>query len=80
MTDKQIITHTNDLAREFYEMQGCVVKPGYKFYLATHPQEVLCWNLAAKAMEYISNTDVENALAECNIVRPDIKDLFDIAR
>lgn len=65
MTEKQVINRTNDLARRFYEMQGCVVPRKYKFWQATHPAERLCWDMAVVAMEHIAKTDVENALTEC---------------
>lgn len=64
MTARQIVDTTNDLARTFYAMHGCVVKDGYKFYNARHPKEILCWKMAAEAMEHIGHTEIEDALEE----------------
>jgi hypothetical protein len=43
---------------------GHQVKKGYRFDLATHPQEVMVWNMAVLAYDHIAATDIENALAE----------------
>lgn len=56
----------NDLARAFYKAHGYEVKDDYRFYEATHPQEVSMWNLAVMAYEHIEGTDVLEALAEIN--------------
>lgn len=60
--EQKIVDECNDLARTFYEMQGCQVPDGYKFYEATHPAEAGCWQLAMAAYDHIEGTDVESAL------------------
>lgn len=62
--DETIVQKANELAREFYFRMGYQVKEGYRFDRATHPQEVLCWDLAAAAFEKLRDTDIDNALAE----------------
>lgn len=64
MTNKEIITKANDLARKFYYMHGYEVKEGYRFDKATHPQEVSMWNMAVVSFEFLLETDVENCLDE----------------
>jgi hypothetical protein len=63
-TDQQIVDACNALARTLYRHMGYVVRDGYKFYEATHPQEVTAWEMAVSAYSHIENTDIENALAE----------------
>lgn len=65
MTDREIVDKCNGLARLFYAANGYEVPEGYRFDQATHPQERGMWNLAAIAYDHIADTDVENALAEC---------------
>ena len=60
------VSSCNMLARTFYKAHGYEVDEGYKFYEATHPQEVSMWNLAVMAYEHIEGTDVLDALAEIN--------------
>lgn len=57
-----IVKRGNDLARQFYASMGCVVPDDYKFYEATHPQEVGCWNMAVMAYDFIEGTDLEDCL------------------
>lgn len=59
LTDKEIVEQTNRLARRFYQMQGYIVDKKYKFYKATHPQEMLCWRMACAAQDVLTATDVE---------------------
>lgn len=60
--EQRIVEQCNALARQFYSMQGYVVGDDYKFYKATHPQEVGMWNMAVLAYDHIEGTDVEDAL------------------
>ena len=61
-SSREIVEQTNELARRFYRMMGYVVKDGYCFHEATHPQEVLCWKMAAEAMEFLTSTELSDAL------------------
>jgi hypothetical protein len=63
LTDRQLVLKTNSLARRFYSMMGCQVPDGYKFYKAAHPQEVLCWDMAAASCEFWTATEIEDALS-----------------
>ena len=61
-TDQEIINEALDLAREFYRLMGYVQADGYKFYEATHPQEIMCWNMAIVAFDIIGATDLLDVL------------------
>ena len=63
-TEQQIVDGCNALARNFYLMHECQVPDGHKFYEATHPMEVLMWNLAVHAYDHIEGTDVADALSQ----------------
>ena len=63
-TVADIVREGNSLARLFYGSMGYVVPDDYKFYEATHPQEVGCWNQAVIAYEHIEGTDLEDCVAE----------------
>jgi hypothetical protein len=58
MTDEEIIAEANALARDFYGLMGYVIRKGYRFDRATHPQERLCWQMAAVAFERLRQTDI----------------------
>ena len=62
-SDEQIVALANALARELYGIMGYNVPETYLFYTARHPQEVMCWRMAAKAFEMLASTDVDEALA-----------------
>jgi hypothetical protein len=62
-TDERIVLEANSLARDFYALMGYQVPEGYRFDQATHPQERLCWHMAARAFEVLQHTDVEEALS-----------------
>ena len=62
MNDKQIVDKCNAMATEFYGMWGYKNKDGFKYYEATHPQEVLVWEMAMVAFAFIEKTDVRDAL------------------
>ena len=59
-TDQQILAECNELADMFYQMQGYISRPRFKFYEATHPAEVLCWDFACYAYDHIEGTDVQD--------------------
>lgn len=60
MSDEELIEQTNNLAHRFYRMHGYQAPKGFKFYEATHPQEVLMWDMACAAMEDLRQTDVSD--------------------
>lgn len=62
MSDQEIVDACNELARLFYKINGYVVKEGYRFDLASHPQEKCMWYMAVVAYDHIEGTDVEDAL------------------
>jgi hypothetical protein len=59
-TDEDLLTEANALAREFYALMGCAAPAGYRFDLASHPQERLCWQMAAVAFERLRQTDIDD--------------------
>lgn len=63
-TLEEIVNDCNELSRLFYKAMGYVVKKGYRFDRATHPQERAVWDQAVVAFEFIEGTDVESALDE----------------
>lgn len=63
-TEKQLVGEGNELAREFYRCMGYVRPDGYRFDKATHPQEILCWNMACLAYDHIEGTDLQSAADE----------------
>ena len=63
-SDREIVDQTNELARKFYALSGNVVKEGYRFDKAHHPQEQLMWGMACVAQELLTETEPETALME----------------
>lgn len=63
-TPKQIIKQANDLAREFYRLRGYVAPEDYRFDKATHPHEVACWQEVVLAYEWLTETELSEALNE----------------
>lgn len=63
-TNKQIVQDCNTLANTFARMHGHISRPEFKYYEATHPQEVLFWGMAVAAYDHIECTDVEGALED----------------
>jgi hypothetical protein len=63
-TDAEILDQTNSLAREFYALSGNVVPDGYRFDLATHPLEVAEWQRACAAQLMLTDTDIDDVIAE----------------
>lgn len=61
---RSIVKKCNNLAREFYAMQGYAVPFDFKFWRAHHPQEASAWNMAKVACEYLKGFDVDAALDE----------------
>jgi hypothetical protein len=59
-----IVSNANVLARTFYRRMGNVVPDGYRFDKSRHPQEQMCWQMAADAFEQFFGTDLEEVLAE----------------
>lgn len=66
-SEKQIVEQTNELARQLYELRGFIAPKGFKFYEATRSREIEAWKGACIAQELLTETDVENALAELDI-------------
>lgn len=44
----------NEIARLLYRRMGYLQKEGYNFEEATHPQEVMAWDMACIAWEEIT--------------------------
>lgn len=63
-TPQQIVDQTNNLARQFYRCNGYDVPTGYRFDLATHPQERQMWDMACLAFDELLQTDPNDALIE----------------
>lgn len=63
-SNRDLVAKCNELARQFYEIDGYEVLEGYEFFNATHPQEVGAWRMAVLAYEFIEGTDIENALCD----------------
>lgn len=66
-TEREIVDQTNRLARDFYAMMGYEVGPDYRFYDSDHPQAEMCWEMAVKAQDELTATDVDNALIELEL-------------
>ena len=58
-TDDEILEQTNELASKFYAYLGYQSREDFKFYEATHPTEVTCWNMACEAQLILMGTDVQ---------------------
>ena len=63
-TNREIVENCNALARKYYAMQGYQVDESFKFYQSTFPAEVLCWEMAMAAYDFIEGTEVDGALDE----------------
>ena len=63
-TAHEVVDEANALAREFYALSGNVVREGYCFELATHPQEQLMWAMAVAAFDRLRATSVDDCLSE----------------
>ena len=63
-TPEEIIKQTNDLAAAFYLLHGKKRPNGFLFWKATHPEEKLMWELAVSAQDALTDTDVNDCLAE----------------
>ena len=61
-SDRQIIKDCNALADRFHQTQGLASRPRCKYYEATHPTEVQCWEFACCAYDHIEGTDVQNVV------------------
>lgn len=56
------VAAANALARRFYRRMGCQVPVGYRFDRARHPQEQMCWQMAADAFDEFFGTDLAEVL------------------
>jgi len=63
MTDDEVVDQAENLARQLYNITGNRVSENYKLRNATHPQEIMCWNMACLAFKELRNTDPEDAVA-----------------
>lgn len=63
-TATEIVMECNELACKFYAAHGYRVREGYKFFEATHPQEIAVWEQAVMAYDHIQGTDVIDCLGE----------------
>lgn len=63
-SNQKIVESANALARRFYGRMGCKVPKGYRFDKARHPQEQMCWQMAADAIDEFFGTDLNEVLAE----------------
>lgn len=61
-TEAEIISDCNELANTFGAMRGWVDRPDFKYYEATHPEEIGCWEWAVAAYDHIEGTDVQDIL------------------
>lgn len=61
---RELVEWANGLARRFYQAMGYVRPEGYRFDKATHPQEVLCWQLAVIACDEYDGTDLDECVSE----------------
>lgn len=61
-TQQQIIDDCNELANTFGVMRGWIDRPDFKYYEATHGEEVACWAMAVAAYDHIECTDVQDVL------------------
>lgn len=65
-TDQQIVDQTNDLARILLSRligTGYEVPEGHKFYEAEDPRSQKAWAAAVEVMEFMTQTDANDALA-----------------
>jgi hypothetical protein len=60
-TDKEVLRDGNALSRQLYACLGYQVPQGYRFDLATHPQEIACFRMADLAYAHIEGTDLQEA-------------------
>lgn len=61
-SNAEIVAKCNELARKLYSMQGYVVSGDFNFYNSTHPHELLCWEMASRAFEFLKATEMEDVL------------------
>lgn len=61
-TDQEIVDQTEELARKFADADGYTLI-GESFRGAEAPRAQKAWQLACMAQEFLTNTDVENAVA-----------------
>ena len=62
---QEIITQTNELARQFYSNLGYEEnRKDFLFYKSQHPTELAMWKMACIAQLELTETDVEEILDE----------------
>ena len=63
-SDKELIEQTNELANKMLNTLGYKCQNEiFKFYKSNILRARLAWNLACLAQEFLTDTDIENALA-----------------
>lgn len=62
MDDEELVSSALALADKFYVMLGNISLPGFKYYESNHPTEQLMWQMACKAFDHITYSDVDSAL------------------
>lgn len=60
----EIVEETMELADKFYEANGYISRPGFRYDKSSHPQERFMWQLACMAQDLLCGTDAQNALDE----------------
>ena len=63
-TAEQIFKQTNELAAMFYKCWGYNSPDGFRFDLSNHGHEQIAWQQACIAQLELTQTDVEDAIAE----------------
>lgn len=63
MTDREVVDMAISLAGEFYVMHGYIHREGFEYWKSPHPQEQLMFEMAAKALEVTSGTEVWECIA-----------------
>ena len=62
MTDDEVVEKAEKLARRFYLMMGYVRPSDFKMREATHPQAIMCWEMACEAFDELLSTNPEDAV------------------
>lgn len=70
-TDAEIVRQTNELARICLSHLGTgyIVAEGHKFYESEDPRSQSAWNRACEIMEFMTQTDANDALTSMGEVR-----------
>jgi hypothetical protein len=70
-TDEEIVAQTEELAKTLALEDGWVRKSPRRWHESENPRTRKYWRMACIAQEILTNTDVENAVAN---IRPDTHD------